>query len=176
MRIPAVLGTMSIPDPLDAVAAQEALDYFLAAGFDEIDTAILYQGGATEATLGTFTQDVCPSLQCSDTCCGYTLASLWLVMMMCSAAADGLIALCVLRGTKQIEVNEIPLWLNHRQSRHGALQGRGEGEPLVQGRQQPRLLHAHLRPETGAGQGAAPEIYRGSGVRDDGIDACPLLA
>eukprot|EP00752_Nemacystus_decipiens_P002716 g2536.t1 len=52
MRIPAVLGTMSIPDPLDAIAAQEALDYFLAAGFDEIDTAILYQGGATEATLG----------------------------------------------------------------------------------------------------------------------------
>lgn len=51
-EITAVLGTMSIPDPLNATDAKEALDYFLAAGFDKIDTAILYQGGATEATLG----------------------------------------------------------------------------------------------------------------------------
>lgn len=51
--IPAVLGTMSIPEPLDTVAAREALEYFHAAGFDEIDTAILYQDGATETTLGT---------------------------------------------------------------------------------------------------------------------------
>ncbi|CAN0346786.1 unnamed protein product [Ascophyllum nodosum] len=51
-RISAVLGTMSIPDPLDADAASEALDYFYAAGFDKIDTAILYQSGMTEATLG----------------------------------------------------------------------------------------------------------------------------
>ncbi|CAM9764768.1 unnamed protein product [Ascophyllum nodosum] len=51
-RIPAVLGTMSIPDPLDTDAAREALDYFYAAGFDKIDTAILYQNGMTEATLG----------------------------------------------------------------------------------------------------------------------------
>ncbi|CBJ32468.1 conserved unknown protein [Ectocarpus siliculosus] len=50
--IPAVLGTMSIPEPLDTAAAREALEYFHAAGFDEIDTAILYQGGATETTLG----------------------------------------------------------------------------------------------------------------------------
>lgn len=50
--VSAVFGTMSIPDPLDAAAAREALDYFFAAGFDKIDTAIIYQGGATEATLG----------------------------------------------------------------------------------------------------------------------------
>lgn len=43
---------MSIPDPMDEVAAREALDYFYAAGFNEVDTAILYQGGKTEAALG----------------------------------------------------------------------------------------------------------------------------
>lgn len=43
---------MSIPDPLDAGAAREALDYFHAAGFNKVDTAILYQGGKTEVTLG----------------------------------------------------------------------------------------------------------------------------
>lgn len=43
---------MSIPDPMNAATAREALEYFLAAGFDRIDTAILYQDGATEATLG----------------------------------------------------------------------------------------------------------------------------
>lgn len=43
---------MSIPDPLDVATAREALDYFFAAGFDKIDTAIIYQGGATEVTLG----------------------------------------------------------------------------------------------------------------------------
>ncbi|CAM9737568.1 unnamed protein product [Ectocarpus sp. 4 AP-2014] len=43
---------MSIPEPLDTAAAREALEYFHAAGFDEIDTAILYQDGATETTLG----------------------------------------------------------------------------------------------------------------------------
>lgn len=53
--IPAVLGTMSIPEPLDTATAREALEYFHAAGFDEIDTAILYQDGATETTLGTYT-------------------------------------------------------------------------------------------------------------------------
>lgn len=51
-KIRAVLGTMSIPDPLDVEPAREALEYFLAAGFDQIDTAILYQAGATEASLG----------------------------------------------------------------------------------------------------------------------------
>lgn len=53
LSIPAVLGANTIPEPLDKAAAQEALEYFLAAGFDEIDTAILYQAGATAATLGT---------------------------------------------------------------------------------------------------------------------------
>ncbi|CAM9971771.1 unnamed protein product [Hapterophycus canaliculatus] len=43
---------MSIPEPLGAADAKEALEYFLAAGFDEIDTAILYQDGKTEETLG----------------------------------------------------------------------------------------------------------------------------
>lgn len=47
-----MLGTMSIPDPMDAGAACEALDYFYASGFNEVDTAIIYQGGKTEATLG----------------------------------------------------------------------------------------------------------------------------
>lgn len=50
----AVFGTMSIPDPLKPDAARESLEYFLAAGFDEIDTAILYQEGATEETLGIY--------------------------------------------------------------------------------------------------------------------------
>lgn len=43
---------MSIPSPLGAAATREALDYFLAAGFDQIDTAIMYQGGKSESTLG----------------------------------------------------------------------------------------------------------------------------
>lgn len=51
-KIPAVFGTMSIPEPLGAADAKEALEYFLAAGFNEIDTAILYQDGKTEETLG----------------------------------------------------------------------------------------------------------------------------
>ncbi|CAN0549815.1 unnamed protein product, partial [Laminaria digitata] len=52
-KIPAIFGSMSMPDPMGAEAAREALEYFLSAGFDQIDTAILYQAGATEATLGT---------------------------------------------------------------------------------------------------------------------------
>ncbi|CAM9231442.1 unnamed protein product [Ectocarpus sp. 12 AP-2014] len=51
-RVATVLGTMSIPAPLDAEATREALDYFAARGFDQIDTAIMYQGGKSEATLG----------------------------------------------------------------------------------------------------------------------------
>lgn len=51
-RVATVLGTMSIPVPLDAAATREALDYFAAAGFDEIDTAIMYQGGKSENALG----------------------------------------------------------------------------------------------------------------------------
>lgn len=51
-RIPVVLGTVSIPVQMDAEAALEALDYFHAAGFNEVDTAILYEGGKTEVTLG----------------------------------------------------------------------------------------------------------------------------
>lgn len=47
-----MLGTMNIPNPLDEGAARQALEYFSAAGFDEIDTAIMYQGGKTETTLG----------------------------------------------------------------------------------------------------------------------------
>lgn len=43
---------MSIPNPLDAPATREALDYFAAAGFDEVDTAIMYQGGNSERSLG----------------------------------------------------------------------------------------------------------------------------
>lgn len=61
------MGTMSIPNPLGAAAAQEALDYFSAAGFDEIDSAILYQEGATEATLGEEkTVVVAPTASCLD--------------------------------------------------------------------------------------------------------------
>lgn len=51
-KIPAIFGSMSVPEPLNAVAAREALDYFLSAGFDQIDSAILYQEGRTDATLG----------------------------------------------------------------------------------------------------------------------------
>lgn len=47
-----VMGTMSIPNPLHASATREALDYFKASGFDQIDTAIMYQGGLAESTLG----------------------------------------------------------------------------------------------------------------------------
>lgn len=47
-----VLGTMSIPNPLDAPATREALDYFAKAGFKDIDTAIMYQGGKSEGALG----------------------------------------------------------------------------------------------------------------------------
>ncbi len=47
-----VLGTMSIPNPLDAPATREALDYFAEAGFKDIDTAIMYQGGKSEGALG----------------------------------------------------------------------------------------------------------------------------
>ena len=43
---------MSIPNPLDEGATREALQYFSAAGFEEIDTAIMYQGGKSETTLG----------------------------------------------------------------------------------------------------------------------------
>lgn len=43
---------MSIPNPLDAQATCEALDYFAAAGFNDVDTAIMYQGGKSESTLG----------------------------------------------------------------------------------------------------------------------------
>ncbi|CAM9765046.1 unnamed protein product [Ascophyllum nodosum] len=51
-KVTTVLGTMSIPNPLNAAATREALDYFKAAGFDEVDTATMYQGGLTESTLG----------------------------------------------------------------------------------------------------------------------------
>lgn len=43
---------MSIPNPLDEKSTREALEYFRAAGFDQIDTAIMYQGGKSEVTLG----------------------------------------------------------------------------------------------------------------------------
>lgn len=43
---------MGIPDPMGASAACDALDYFHAAGFNRVDTAILYQEGKTEVTLG----------------------------------------------------------------------------------------------------------------------------
>lgn len=43
---------MSIPSPLDPAATREALDYFAKAGFEDIDTAIMYQGGKSEGALG----------------------------------------------------------------------------------------------------------------------------
>lgn len=43
---------MSIPSPLTIPDAKEALDYFLASGFDEVDTALIYQDGKTEPALG----------------------------------------------------------------------------------------------------------------------------
>lgn len=43
---------MSIPNPLDEASTREAVNYFRAAGFDQVDTAIMYQGGKSEVTLG----------------------------------------------------------------------------------------------------------------------------
>ncbi|CAM9772114.1 unnamed protein product [Choristocarpus tenellus] len=43
---------MSIPNPLDAISTKATLDEFREAGHQEIDTAIMYQGGKAEATLG----------------------------------------------------------------------------------------------------------------------------
>lgn len=45
---------MTIPNLLDATAARESLEYFLKAGFDEVDTSILYEKVGTEATLGAY--------------------------------------------------------------------------------------------------------------------------
>lgn len=61
-KIPAVLGTVTTPNPLDVSTTKEALEYFRAAGFDEVDTALLYQVGQTEATLGA------PTATCSSFC------------------------------------------------------------------------------------------------------------
>ncbi|CAM9475110.1 unnamed protein product, partial [Sphacelaria rigidula] len=52
VRVSAVLGTMSIPGQLDIAGARESLEYFLDAGFDMVDSAIIYQGGKTEMALG----------------------------------------------------------------------------------------------------------------------------
>eukprot|EP00903_Cladosiphon_okamuranus_P014597 g13537.t1 len=52
LPVRAVFGTMSVPNLLDGAATRESLAYFLNAGFDEIDTAILYEKAGTEATLG----------------------------------------------------------------------------------------------------------------------------
>lgn len=43
---------MAVPNLLDAAATRESLQYFLDAGFDEVDTSILYEKSGTEATLG----------------------------------------------------------------------------------------------------------------------------
>lgn len=50
----AVFGTMTVPNLLDAAATRESLQYFLNAGFDEVDTSSLYEKSGTEATLGAF--------------------------------------------------------------------------------------------------------------------------
>lgn len=47
-----ILGTMTIPAPLTKELAREALELFAARGHNEVDTAIMYQGGNSEATLG----------------------------------------------------------------------------------------------------------------------------
>lgn len=48
----AVFGTMCVPNLLGAAATRESMEYFLNAGFDEVDTSILYEKARTEATLG----------------------------------------------------------------------------------------------------------------------------
>ncbi len=50
--VQAVFGTMSVPNLLDAAATRESMEYFLNAGFDEVDTSILYEKAGTEETLG----------------------------------------------------------------------------------------------------------------------------
>lgn len=47
-----VLGTMSIPQQLDLQGTVKALQVFKAAGHTEVDTAIMYERGQTEKTLG----------------------------------------------------------------------------------------------------------------------------
>ena len=51
-RVGTVLGTMSIPHQLDLQATVQALEVFRATGHAEVDTAIMYEGGETEKTLG----------------------------------------------------------------------------------------------------------------------------
>lgn len=55
-----IFGTMSIPNPLNEGATREALSYFREAGFDEVDTAIMYQGGTSEMTLGELAASIAP--------------------------------------------------------------------------------------------------------------------
>lgn len=43
---------MSIPNPLDEASTRQAVEYFRQKGFDQVDTAIMYQGGKSEVTLG----------------------------------------------------------------------------------------------------------------------------
>lgn len=43
---------MSIPNPLDEASTRQAVEYFQQKGFDQVDTAIMYQGGKAEVTLG----------------------------------------------------------------------------------------------------------------------------
>lgn len=43
---------MSIPHQLDLQGTVQALEVFRAAGHAEVDTAIMYEGGQTEKTLG----------------------------------------------------------------------------------------------------------------------------
>ena len=47
-----VLGTMSIPHQLDLGNTVQALEVFRRAGHVEVDTAIMYEDGLTERTLG----------------------------------------------------------------------------------------------------------------------------
>lgn len=51
-RVRTVLGTMSIPQQLDLEDTVRALEVFREAGHIEVDTAIMYEGGQTEKTLG----------------------------------------------------------------------------------------------------------------------------
>lgn len=51
-RVRTVLGTMGVGGTLDESKARKALDIFSKAGFKEVDTAIMYQGGKTEKVLG----------------------------------------------------------------------------------------------------------------------------
>jgi len=57
MSVRTVLGTMAIGGPLDTQKTKIVLKHFKSHGFSELDTALMYQGGKSEKTLGEALKD-----------------------------------------------------------------------------------------------------------------------